>query len=27
LIFDLDIRTRARFLYNAPTGQVSSPYV
>jgi len=27
LTFDLDIRTRERFLYNAPNRQVSSPYL
>jgi len=27
LTFDLDIRTRARFLYSAPNRQVSSSYV
>ena len=27
LVFDLDVRTRARFLYSAPNRQVSSSYV
>jgi len=27
LTFDLDIRTRARFVYSAPNCQVSSSYV
>jgi len=27
LTFDLDIRTRASVLYNAPNGQVSSSYL